>query len=154
MEGNNALFDTFAAARGRRVEMARIAKRVVCVSHALTPDPVSTQSIMLRMKEQRITWANKSTVDFDLVDWLRFPVYPPTEVGDEPLEVRFKIIPLMGEEFATAPKKFSYYWTEQAVKQIINEARRDGVDHLKREAGRTDVTMVESDSDITEPFEK
>ena len=130
MEGNNALFDTFAAARGRRVEMARIAKRVVCVSHALTPDHVSTQSIMLRMKEQRITWANKSTVDFDLVDWLRFPVYPPTEVGDEPLEVRFKIIPLMGEEFATAPKKFSYYWTEQAVKQIINEARRDGVDHL------------------------
>lgn len=108
--------------------MSRIKRRAVCLSHALTWDHVSTISIEGRRQEQGVAWADPDDVSVGLIDWLKFPVVPPD--GSEPLEVQFKIIPLMGFEFNNAPKAKSYAWVERAVLQIVGEARRDGVEML------------------------
>lgn len=105
--------------------------RVVCLSHALTPKDISTVSIEARRKEQRRSWYQPGDQQVDTIDWLRFPFIPPPAVGARPVDVHFKIMAVMGAEFIRELKSgLAYSWVEQAVLEIVQEAKNAGLEHV------------------------
>lgn len=105
---------------------------VVCLSHALTPDDISTISIEARRQEQGKVWGTKDSPVVDLIDWLYFTATPPLGVvGAHVVDVHFKILAVMGREFFQAVKsEQAYKWVELAVFQIVQEAREAGYGHV------------------------
>lgn len=121
-------FSIFAATRQEGYMAAT--NLMFCLSHALTPDHESTDSIEAQRREQNVQWALVDEAHIGLIDWLRFTVQPPDGLKVQPVEVRFKILPIMGGPFMKAPKSRRFSWVVEAMWKIVAEAKADGAEHI------------------------